>query len=361
MHPEPGHLLPTITLARRLHEAGATISYLACAEFRPYLEAEGFNVLDFVEGHSITDGKRSLYEPDKSGWSFWNMLGSGHERCTYLDRRLRCALDTVRPSVIVLDHLLYTSYGALRDGSNPAAPIIHIATSLPRWDEVNVDTGHTRFVLCPSSLELKPFVHKIPNVVYAEPCIDFERAEVTFDMSLLSKNSPLIIVSLGTQTALHSNHSARIHKLLNAANCLPEFQFVVGTGCPISLSMLQGCPDNVVLVRHVPLFTLLKRATVLISHGGLGSLKEAVTCGVPVLILPILFDQPFNAMRVRKLELGEAIFPDKLSASAISAAICRIVNNTAIRDNVRGLQRHFAAVEKEAILGHLLVSLVFEK
>lgn len=43
--------------------------------------------------------------------------------------------------------------------------------------------------------------------------------------------------------------------------------------------------------------------------------------GVPMIILPSVFDQPYNAMRVRYHKLGEAIFPEHCNTNTLEDAL----------------------------------------
>ena len=48
-----------------------------------------------------------------------------------------------------------------------------------------------------------------------------------------------------------------------------------------------NCPANVVIVAEAPQVELLKRASLMVSHGGVTGLKESAFMGVPMLLIPI--------------------------------------------------------------------------
>lgn len=62
----------------------------------------------------------------------------------------------------------------------------------------------------------------------------------------------------------------------------------------------------------IPQIDILKYADLMITHGGLGSIKECMDAGVPLLVVPINqeLDQPGNAARIEANGLGKRIFLD---------------------------------------------------
>lgn len=57
-------------------------------------------------------------------------------------------------------------------------------------------------------------------------------------------------------------------------------------------------PENVIAVQHPPQLDLLKRAKMMITHGGASSVKECLYFGVPMIVIPIAYDMHGNAARV---------------------------------------------------------------
>lgn len=65
-------------------------------------------------------------------------------------------------------------------------------------------------------------------------------------------------------------------------------------------------PTNVFLFNQVPQLDLLRNCDMMITHGGLTSIKECIQQNVPMLVYPInrKFDQNGNAARVYFHNLG---------------------------------------------------------
>ena len=62
-------------------------------------------------------------------------------------------------------------------------------------------------------------------------------------------------------------------------------------------------PQNVIL-RH-------KNVKVIVTHGGMNSVTEALLCGKPLVFLPIFGDQPYNAFHASRHKVATVI--DKLT------------------------------------------------
>ncbi len=94
-------------------------------------------------------------------------------------------------------------------------------------------------------------------------------------------------------------------------------------------------PEGVVYFDYIPFSQILPRAAALIHHGGIGSTAQALSAGIPQLIMAMAFDQPDNAARVERLNAGAGLrrhqfrtprvagLLEKLLASEPIAAACR--------------------------------------
>jgi len=68
----------------------------------------------------------------------------------------------------------------------------------------------------------------------------------------------------------------------------------------------QQLPQHVSVARWLPLHGLLthRNCRLLVCHGGANSISEAAAAGVPLVCLPIAWDQPANAEMVVELGIG---------------------------------------------------------
>ena len=98
----------------------------------------------------------------------------------------------------------------------------------------------------------------------------------------------------------------------------------------------ENTPDNVFILDSAPHSWLFPRMSVLIHHGGAGTTAEGLRSGVPMVIVPFSFDQPFWGERIRSLGLGSApISLKRLTSDRLIKAIQTVINEPAIKERSR--------------------------
>ena len=80
-------------------------------------------------------------------------------------------------------------------------------------------------------------------------------------------------------------------------------------------------PDGVRHVDFVPFRWLLQRSALLVHHGGIGSMSQALSAGVPQVIMPMGFDQYDNAARVERLGVGRTLTPRRFRGPMLADVI----------------------------------------
>lgn len=76
---------------------------------------------------------------------------------------------------------------------------------------------------------------------------------------------------------------------------------------------------------YLPQTALLPRAALAVTHGGNNSVTEALTCGVPMLVLPFSTDQFAGAAAVEAAGLGAVLDPNVATAAEVTAAVRRVL------------------------------------
>lgn len=79
---------------------------------------------------------------------------------------------------------------------------------------------------------------------------------------------------------------------------------------------------------YLPLPQLIKNADIFIHHGGANTFSEALTLGVPQLLIPLTTDQPIQAEYLKQSEAGIAINPDELTEENCYQAFLRLLDKT---------------------------------
>lgn len=93
---------------------------------------------------------------------------------------------------------------------------------------------------------------------------------------------------------------------------------------------LENKPRNVQINKWLPQQDLLRHPNIklFITQAGLQSTEEALLNGVPLLALPFMADQHFNAKSIVKLEVGRQLDFQTLSDENFSESILEILRNS---------------------------------
>ena len=100
-------------------------------------------------------------------------------------------------------------------------------------------------------------------------------------------------------------------------------------------------------VRHfdyVPLSQALPRSAALVSHGGIGTLSQALAAGTPQLVMPLAFDQFDNAARLERLGVAATLTPRAFRGPAVAHEVARLLTSPAV---ARACQEAAARINKD--------------
>jgi UDP:flavonoid glycosyltransferase YjiC (YdhE family) len=116
---------------------------------------------------------------------------------------------------------------------------------------------------------------------------------------------PLVYLSLGSVAPSTDAYPGLYRAAIDFLAELP-IRLLVSTGGqdPAALGSL---PDGVRAERWVDEPALGHHLAAMISHGGAGSIRTALTSGVPLVVMPLFGDQPLNARAVAAAGAGIAV------------------------------------------------------
>jgi hypothetical protein len=103
-------------------------------------------------------------------------------------------------------------------------------------------------------------------------------------------------------------------------------------------------PAHTYLERFLPLAALLPRCSLVLFHGGSGTLGRAVAHGLPMVILPLSADQPDNAARYAELGASRTVEPDELTPERISDVVLDVLHTPGYRQSAERLLDAFNAL-----------------
>jgi len=175
-----------------------------------------------------------------------------------------------------------------------------------------------------------------PQFHYAGPFHDNEgREPIPFPWGKLTRK-PLIYASMGT---LVNGQKSVYRTILEAAGQFPDMQVVLSVGQNVDPGDLGAIPSNTIVVRMAPQIELLKRAVLCMTHAGLNTALEALAQGVPMVAIPIGYDQPGVAARIAYHRVGAFVEIGDLTARRLAELIAKGKANPNYRDKARWFQK----------------------
>lgn len=100
-------------------------------------------------------------------------------------------------------------------------------------------------------------------------------------------------------------------------------------------------PSNAHAAEYVPFEALLPKADVFITNGGFGGTQQAIAAGVPAIVAGVTEDKPATAARIAYHHLGVNLETATPTPEAVAAATRAVLDDTAMRDNVRRVAQVF--------------------
>ena len=390
-YPSPGHLNATTAVARRLQSRGHEVIFIGVPDTEPFVRAAGLTFVPYCEEEFPVGSMAEAYAPVAKMHGFEVVRYTCEKVFSPLARaafkHLQRKLEETGVEALVLDPIhFFVELVPMRMG----IPYIHIwcahhfdfsgstPIALFNWPHDTTPEALTRNrqglqqtgeVILPVLEEAIPYadrnglhinwqepgstlsklavITQVPkefdfpgislpaNFHYAGPFHDDQgREPVPFPRELLN-GKPLIYASLGTLV----NGLDHVYRaILEAATELPEVQLVLSVGQSINPDELRPIPSNAIIVRTAPQFELLKRAALCITHAGLNTTLEALAQGVPMVALPIAYDQPGVAARIKYHGVGESLEVETLTGQELLGAIRKVLDNPSYRERARYFQ-----------------------
>jgi zeaxanthin glucosyltransferase len=127
--------------------------------------------------------------------------------------------------------------------------------------------------------------------------------------------------------------------ILDAVGNIPGIQVVLSAGDNVTLDDLRPIPSNTLVVRSAPQIDLLKRAVLCITHAGLNTTLEALAQGVPIVAIPIGYDQPGVAARIAYHRVGEFVELEDLTVERLSELIQQVRTNRSYQARACHMQK----------------------
>ena len=150
---------------------------------------------------------------------------------------------------------------------------------------------------------------------------------------------PLVYASLGT---LQNGKESVFRKFAEACLGL-NVQLVITHGGGLSEQAAGSFPGNPLVVSYAPQLEILQRARLTLTHAGLNTMLDALSCGVPLVAVPIAYEQPAIAKRMEWCGAGKAVPFRGLKTESIRRAVEEVLGDNSYRENAGRVQRSIVA------------------
>jgi UDP:flavonoid glycosyltransferase YjiC (YdhE family) len=147
---------------------------------------------------------------------------------------------------------------------------------------------------------------------------------------------------------------ARLYVLAaQALASLPVQSVIVGPP-----DLVPDPPDRMVVVPRASLRALVRRAAVVVCDGGQATVDEALAHGVPLVVAPLVGDQPAVARQVVRAGAGVSVAADLVDGARLARAVTTALTDRGIRRGVRRLHDSFARTGGAVAAGDRLEALL---
>ncbi|MGW0595393.1 activator-dependent family glycosyltransferase [Streptosporangium sp. NPDC002607] len=199
-------------------------------------------------------------------------------------------------------------------------------------------TGHFTVDQLPASLSMRAGLDYVPMryVPYGGPAI-------VPKWLWTAPERPRVALTMGLSLTDHqAGYSVSVQEILDA---LADLDIeVVATIATTEQDKLARVPANARLVSYVPLHALAPTCSVVISHGGFGTVLTTALHGVPQLAMPWDFDGPLFARQVADQGAALVVAADRASGAAVRENVLRLLGEPGFRERAADLRDEIHAM-----------------
>ena len=381
--PELGHFLPLTPVARALVDAGHDVVFGTPDFLRPTVETAGFRWVragvenDDPEMAAVRPRLLELRGFDQSRFVAEHIFGGIRPRRMVPD--LLALATSWRPDLFVRDscehgalitaELLKVPHAKVEifaSGTRPRfttmtyEPLqqLRMSLGLPVRSMQDLIDQYVGLAAFPATLNtvgdpIPPTVHHL-RVLPADGASDGLPAWIDTIGS-----RPLVYVSLGT--VFSGRRGPEIFSKLLTGLRDVDAEIVLTVGNDLDPASFGPQPEHIHLERYLPLQALLPHCSLVIFHGGSGTLAHVVANGLPMVILPLGADQFDNAARCAELGASRTLDPDQLTPEHIREVVLDVLHTPTYRQNAERLRDEFDALPGVDYAVALLERLAREK
>jgi MGT family glycosyltransferase len=191
----------------------------------------------------------------------------------------------------------------------------------PASEDAFAETGDVLLLNYPGELHPPERTALLGRHSFLGSAVRAEEPDAEVEAWLSQDGAPVVYVSLGSFLSVRSDVLARVAESLRAM----DVRVALASGST-PREALGPIPQSWLVRAELPQVTLLDHAVLAVSHGGNNSVTEALTAGVPLLLLPLSTGQFAGAAGVETAGLGEALDPNAATPAQLRAAALRLLS-----------------------------------
>jgi UDP:flavonoid glycosyltransferase YjiC (YdhE family) len=349
-HSIHSHWHPQVPLARALEAAGHEVAFASTPTFCATIEAGGFKA--FPAGRRDTPEERQAREERRAGLTpledtdftvgevFGREVG---------ERNLPDLLTIVRdwrPDVVVRENTEIAG-AIVAESAGIAHAVLQITSTWPSY--LQAMDGPVRYlcklaglakcepagvlyrhlVLWPRPLSLWNPEVPLPPGVRAFRYAGFSGSgdEDLPPWVAELDGRPTVYATLGT---FENQETAVFEAILEGLRYEP-LNLIVTVGRDRDPVEFGEQPPNVRIERYIPNNLIMPHCHVVICHGGSGTIMDALSLGLPMVLIPIAADQPFNARSCAEVGAAHVIEAEDRTHQAVRKATRMVLDDPRYR------------------------------
>jgi MGT family glycosyltransferase len=207
--------------------------------------------------------------------------------------------------------------------------------------ELSVDefTGRPARCLVLIPRALQPNADRVDEARYTfvGPTVDLRRDEGAWEAP--ADGSRVLLISLGSA---FTEQPEFYRACLEAFGGLDGWHVVLSIGRHVDPAALGEVPGNVELHSFAPQLAVLARASAFVTHAGMGSAKEGLAAGVPMIAVPQAVDQFPNAERLVELGVARLLATEDATPQALRTALLELTGDVERHARLAQLRREIA-------------------
>jgi MGT family glycosyltransferase len=352
-----GNLPPSLGIACSLANRGHSVSFAGRAEMVPRVEAAGFRAIELKDAYTLID--KYPPSPIRRILAYLTSPAVGAEAAA--------VVRSEAPDVVLIDGMFPAALNEAHAFGRPTAVVIHtfFHRLLEGWrmqlERLNGARKQAGFVGLPSLDDLwmprdlilvttlaqfdQPQADVPGKVCHAGPVLqDDSRAKPAELPWPDSDTTRIVLVSFST--VQEQRMPANWQRTLDALADLPV-HVVATTGAVVDPTELKA-PRNAFVLSFAAHGPLMKRASLVITHGGHGTAMRALLHGVPMILMPALaHDQPLVAATIQEWGAGRAL-PSDASVDILRATASEVLAQSTYRENAQRLSKQLVGVDGAA-------------